>query len=220
MNTRFRFRWCCPCLAVAVALLVLPACSGSKPEAPKPAPAPADASKGVQPPLAAPVEPSLNVGDVEAGVILSATVPPEAITTGITVDNMETKRDRLAMATITVRPPYPEKLMVTLSIKPNVNFEKQPVVVRGKMRRDEQPMGSEYAAVIAEGGPAAKNAVKFECNVLEGLSTVPESMLVYARLDAFLMPAKTPASALDAKTATSEQHTELLSNPVRINFVK
>ena len=81
---------------------------------------------------------------------------------------METKRDRLAMATITVRPPYPEKLMVTLTVKPNVSFEKQPVVVRGKMRRDEQPMGPEYATVVAEGGPAAKSAVKFECNVLEG----------------------------------------------------
>jgi len=34
------------------------------------------------------------------------------------------------------------------------------------------------------------------------------------------MPPDSPAAGIDPKTAQSDQHTELLSNPVRINFVK
>jgi hypothetical protein len=217
MNIRPWFWLCCPALLVTAALTALPGCSGPKSEAPKAAESAAPTAPA---PLAPPVEPGLNIGDVEAGVVVSATVPPEAITGQVLVDNMETARKRLSMATITVKPPYPAKLTVRVTLAPQVSYEKQPVVVRGKLRRDEQPIEPEYSTLVTKGGPLGNSAVKYDFDVMQGLATPPDTMLVYARFDAYLMPKDTPVTGIDPKTAQSDQHTELLSNPVRINFVK
>ncbi len=217
MNIRPWYWLCCLSLSLTVALVVLPGCSGPKPEASKPL---ETTAKPAQPPLALPVVPGLNVGDVEAGVIVSATVPPTALSGQVSVDNMQTARDRLAMATVTVKPPYPATLTIQVSLTPKVSFEKQPVVVRGKMRRDEQPMEPEFSTVVAKGGPTGDTGVKYDFDVMQGLTTPPDTMLVYARFDAYLMPVDTPITGIDPKTSQSDQHTELLSNPVRINFVK
>ena len=217
MNIRPWFCLCCLSLSVTGALIALPGCSGPKSEAPKAA---ENAAPPAPAPLAKPVEPGLNIGDVEAGVVISATVPPEAISDQISVDNMETARKRLSMATITVKPPYPAKLTVRVTLAPQVSYEKQPVVVRGKLRRDEQPIEPEYSTVVTKGGPVGDTAVKYDFDVMQGLATPPDTMLVYARFDACLMPKGTPVTGIDPKTAQSDQHTELLSNPVRINFVK
>ena len=131
MNIRSWFWLCCVSLPVTAALIALPGCSGAKPEAPKAA---ETAVQPVQPP-AAPVVPGLDIGDVEAGVVVSATVPPEAISEQVAVDNMETARKRLSMATVTVKPPYPAKLTLRVTLSPQVSYEKQPVVVRGRLRR-------------------------------------------------------------------------------------
>ena len=217
MNIRPWSRLCCLSLLLTAALVVLPGCSGPKPEAPK---ADESAAKPAQPPLAAPVVPGLNVGDVEAGVVVSATVPPEGISAQVTVDNMETKRERLAMATVTVKPPYPAKLSIQVTLTPKVSFEQQPVVVRGRMRRDEQPIEPEFSTLVTKGGPTGETAIKCEFDAMQGLAAPPDTMLVYARFDAYLLPVDSPVTGVDPKTATSDQHTELLSNPVRINFVK
>ncbi len=216
MNIRSWFWLCCVSLPVTAALIALPGCSGAKPEAPKAA---ETAVQPVQPP-AAPVVPGLDIGDVEAGVVVSATVPPEAISEQVAVDNMETARKRLSMATVTVKPPYPAKLTLRVTLSPQVSYEKQPVVVRGRLRRDEVPIEPEFSTLVTKGGLIGDNTIKYDFDVMQGLATPPDTMLVYARFDAYLMPKDTPATGLDPKTAQSDQHTELLSNPVRVNFVK
>ena len=217
MNIRSWFRLCCLLLPVTAALIALPACSAPKPEAPKAVEKPA---KPPQPPLAAPVEPGLNIGDVEAGIIVAATVPPEGLSPQVAVENMETKRDRLAMSTITVKPPYPEKLTLRVTLTPKVSYVKQPVVVRGKLRRDEKPLEPEFSTVVSEGGPTLATTIKCDFDIMQGLATPPETMLVYAQFDAYLMPMDTPITGIDPKTSQSDQHTELLSNPVRVYFAK
>jgi len=217
MNTRPLFWFCCFTLAAMVAMTAFPGCSGAKPEPPK---APEGAAKPAEAPLAKPVEPGLDIGDVEAGVVVSATVPAEAITDQVSVDNMETARKRLSMATVTVKPPYPQKLIVRVTLAPQVSYEKQPVVVRGKLRRDEQPIEPEFSTIVSKGGPIGDNTIKFDFDVMQGLSAPPDTMLVYARFDAWLMPKGTPPTGLDPNSANSDQHTVLTSNPVRINFVK
>lgn len=220
MNIRSWLPWCCLLLPVTAVLLSLSACSAPKSETPKTAEATA---QPVAPPpavAAPPAVPTLNVGDVEAGVIVSATVPPEGLSAQVSVENMETKRDRLAMATVTVKPPYPGTLSIQVTLTPKVSFKEQPVVVRGKMRRDEQPIEPEFATVVTEGGPTLATTIKFDFDVMNGLAAPPETMLAYARFDAYLMPVGTPIMGIDPKTAQSDQHTEIMSNPVRINFVK
>lgn len=220
MNIRPWFWLCCLSLSLTAALISLPGCSAPKSEAPKPAETAAQPGTPAQPAPATPAAPALNIGDVEAGVVVSATVPPEGISEQVRVDNMETARDRLAMATVTVKPPYPAVLNIQVTLNPKVSFEKQPVVVRGKMRRDEQPIEPEFATVVAKGGPTGEVSIKYEFDVMQGLTTPPETMLVYARFDAFLMPLDMPITGIEPKTAQSDQRTELLSNPVRVNFVK
>jgi hypothetical protein len=217
MNIRPWFWLCCLLLTVTAALVALPGCSGSKSEAPK---AVENAAKAAEPPLAPPVEPGLDIGDVEAGGVISATGPPEAITDQVSVENMETARKRMSMATVTVKPPYPQKLIIRVTLAPQVSYEKQPVVVRGKLRRDEQPIEPEFSTMVAKGGPIGDTTIKYDFDAMQGLAAPPDTMLVYARFDAYLMPKGTPPTGLDPKTAQSDQHTELLSNPVRINFVK
>ena len=217
MNIRSWYWLCCLSLSLTAALMVLPGCSGPKSEPPKSV---EPTAKPVQPPLAAPVVPGLNVGDVEAGVVISATMPPESLSGQVSVDNMQTARGGLAMCTVTVKPPYPEKLNIQVTLTPKVSFEKQPVVVRGRMRRDEKPIDPEFTTVVTRGSPTGDAAIKYEFDAMQGLATPPDTMLVYARFDAYLLPLDTPIMGIDPKTATSDQHTELLSNPVRINFVK
>lgn len=217
MNIRPWFWLCCLSLSVMAAWIALPGCSGPKPEPPK---AVENAAPPAQPPLAAPVTPGLDIGDVEAGVVISATVPPEALSDQVSVDNMETARKRLSMATVTVKPPYPAKLTLRVTLSPQVSYEKQPVVVRGKLRRDEQPIEPEFSTLVTKGGLVGDNTIKCDFDVMQGLAAPPETMLVYARFDAYLLPKDAPATGLDPKTATSDLHTDLLSNPVRINFVK
>lgn len=217
MNIRTLFWLCCLSLSVTAALIALSACSGPKPEPPMAA---ESAAKPAPEAPAKPAEPGLNVGDVEAGVVVSATVPPEEVSAQVSVDNMETARKRLSMATVTVKPPYPAKLTVRVTLSPQVSFEKEPVVVRGKLRRDEQPIEPEFSTIVTKGGPVGDSSIKYDFDVMQGLAAPPDTMLVYARFDAYLMPKGTPPTGLDPKTVQSDRHTELISNPVRINFVK
>ena len=76
MKIRSLFWLCGLSLSVMVALNALPGCSGTKSEQPK---ADDSAAKPAPAPVVPPVEPGLDIGDVEAGVVISATVPPEAI---------------------------------------------------------------------------------------------------------------------------------------------
>ena len=69
----------------------------------------------------------------------------------------------------------------------------------------------------ADGTPALPRG--FTVNVLEGLSEVPDTMLIHVRADAWLMPEGTDESTLNPLTDTAPDQVTIMSNPVRINFV-
>lgn len=214
-------------LALAACVLLPVGCSqgGTPPSAePKPAAAPPAASP--QAPDAAPVPAGIDIGDVESSIVVAATVPSEGLPPQVTVEEMETARSRLALCTVTVRPPYPASLTLRMTLEPQRGFEERPVVLRGAVYRDDAPLSPALETVVGAKGPAAPVApaaarpLTVEVDLMQGLTPVPDTMLVVGKLDAFLMDAGAPEAGLDPATATSASRTVLQSNPVRVNFVR
>lgn len=169
-----------------------------------------------------------DLGDVESTIVFSATATPGILPEQVSVDEMMTARGRMAMCTITVRPPYPASLMVRLILEPQREFADTPVVLRGHAYRDEAPLSPGLATVIGANTPPPAAAPQmpvnwprtFDVDVMQGLDTPPDSMLVVGRLDAYLTEPGTPENSLDPATAESAQKTQLMSSPLRINFLK
>ena len=204
------------------------ACSGQKeadgePPAPRPAaPAPTQAAT----PLAE--RPPIDPGDVDSGIMILGTLAPESVSATTQAEYIETARETLSMTIITARPPFPEKLLIQFEMTSSRDFVERPVVARARAYRDnDTPLGEEHAYVMGrnarrpepdESGMVIPRA--FVVDALEGLEAPPDTMLVYARADAWLMETGTDENALDPRTATSPERVTLISNPVRINFEK
>lgn len=228
-------------IAVIACLVLAAACSkpdatdtapGAVPSAPEtPAVPYASPQQEGAPPEAPPVvteAPPVDLGDVDSGIFLRGLLAPEAASATCTAEYVETMRGNLSLTTITVKEPFPEQLPIRFEFSAKRDFPDTPVVIRARAYRGEnEPMGEEYACVLgsnARGLPAAEGAeplqYAFTVNVLEGLETIPDTMLVFGRADAWLMPKGTVETLLDPKTADSPHTVALMGNPVRINFVR
>ncbi len=217
-------------LALAVCVLLPVGCSKAGPP-PSAEPKRTDALPAAPPqaPDAAPVPAGIDIGDVESSIVVAATVPPEGLPAEVTVEEMKTARDRLALCTVTVRPPYPASLTLRMTLEPQRGFAERPVVLRGAVYRDDAPLSPALETVVGAKGsaapaapvaPAAARPLTVEVDLMQGLTPVPDTMLVVGKLDAFLMDAGAPEAGLDPATATSASRTVLQSNPVRVNFVR
>lgn len=229
-----------PLLAFLACVVLLSACS--KPDAGKtetpvssavpdtPAVPYASQVPGETPPPAEPAKerPPLDIGDVDSGIFLRGVLAPEAESPTVTAEYIETVRGTLSMTTITVKEPFPEKLMVRFELTARRNFEERPVVIRARAYRgDNEVIGEEFACVMGaeamdkpqEDGqtPVSRG---FSVNVLDGLTAVPDTLLVHGRADAWLMTEGTSEMLIDPKVADSPDKVALMGNPVRINFVK
>lgn len=213
---------------VLAACVLLPAGCSQGGEPPSAEPKRADAPPAAQPqaPEAAPGPAVIDIGDVESSIVVKATVPPDGLPPQVTVEEMETARGRLALCTVTVRPPYPASLTLRMTLEPQRGFAERPVVLRGAVHRDDAPLSPALETVVGAGGsavpaaPVAARPQQVEVDLMQGLSPVPDTMLVVGKLDAFLMDAGAPEAGLDPATATSASRTVLQSNPVRVNFVR
>lgn len=216
------------CILILASLAVaLSACSAKdtdrEPASLKPA---ASVPLPASPQAALPERPTIDLGDVDSGVLLIGLLEPSAASDTVTADYVQTQRNRLSMATITVKPPHPEQLPLRFEIASTRAFAERPVVLRIRVYRDEVAIGEEAAFVLGKdaavvatdpsGNPLPR---MLQVNALEGLESAPETMLIHARADAWLMETGAPEDLIDPRTATSPDRVSLLSNPVRINFV-
>ena len=213
----------------AISILTV-ACSGQK-DADREYSAPA-ASKNTMTPMssdsAIPEKLSIDPGDVDSGIYINARLAPESESVAVTADYIETQRSTLSMTTITARLPFPDALLVAFEVSPNRDFAERPVVLRVRAYRDnDTQIGEEQAYVLGkdarlpqmdENGVSIPRA--FVVNALEGLTEIPDTMLLHAKADAWLTATGTDETTLDPLTATSPDHVSLMSNPVRINFEK
>ena len=207
----------------AFVLILAPACSREKADSQEPHAAEMAAHPAAAPESPAPKGPiPINVGDVESGIQVKATIAPENKAANVAVDEMTTARSQMVMCTVTVSPPYPEHLPVTFTVTASRDFLERVVVLQGNGLRDDAPLEPRYSAVVsARTAPEGEKYTRtFTVDVMQGLSAAPKTMLVNAKLDALLMPALADLEKLDPATAQSTDKTVIFSNPVRINFVE
>ncbi len=169
------------------------------------------------PPATSGAEHEVNIGDVEAQVRILGTLAPQSEADNVQVQVYE-HGPVIDMATVTVNPPYPTELNVVFTTRALRDFPVTPVVVRAKVLVDKREIGS-YATKF--GVRATFEEREDVVDVLAGLDTIPESMLVHVEAEAVLMPQGTDEASVDPLTATAsvERRTVIRSNPVRINFV-
>ena len=203
----------------------VPAKAAPVPEPPTPAEA---APVPEPPPPPAPRPEPLDIGDVDSGIFIHGLLAPESASDTVTADYIETLRGTLSLTTITVKEPFPDQLLVRFELKARRNFPGRPVVIRARAYRGKsEVIGAEYACVLGSdaqvpmGGPNQEPFTHaYTVNVLEGLTAIPDTLLVHGQADAWLMPEGTSEVLIDPKSATSPDQVPLVGNPVRINFVK
>ena len=171
---------------------------------------------------------TIDPGDVDSGIFINAKLMPESESDTVSAEYIETMRGTLSMAIITVKPPFSDTLLVEFEISPNRDFAERPVVMRVQAYRDDKTLlGEEQGYVLGENATQHKQNEKgggtpriFVVDALEGLTETPETVLVYAKANAWLMPTGTDETGLEPLTASSPDRVAIMSNPVRINFEK
>lgn len=173
-----------------------------------------------------PVAQLQDIGDVEQRVRISGTLAEHAAAPNIDVVDRITPHDVYTMSTITVSPPYPEELWIGFTVSTPDEWGDNPVVLHTTILRDDEPL-VEFPTVLGEHAHRTEHPERGEwldryqeVDVLQGLDTVPDTMLVIADARALLMPVGTEEEDLDPYTAETPEtrRTVLSSNPVRINF--
>jgi hypothetical protein len=201
--------------AAAAAVLML-GC-GQSGTATKPAAAPSD--------VAVPQSGGLDIGDAEHHLAVEARLAAEAKSPTITSEDLVDDTKNLTMVTLTVGHPVPDSLPISFSLRSTEDFGTSPVVVLGTALRDDQPMG-EFHTVAGLGArslparAAGQAPAVWTFDVLDGLESVPETMLVNARITLKLAPQGTSEADIDPLTFQVGPDSETIefSNPVRINF--
>lgn len=175
----------------------------------------------------------LDIGDVETSVTISATLADRsAAGGGIQVDAMKTPRGDLVLVTIDVNPPAPPELWVTVKLKSSRDFETRPVAVRGHIFREVESSGEKTdlstfelvlgknARMLPQSGQGPLMPCEYQVNVLDGLATTPQTMLVVAEAELLMLPEGTPENLVDPHSATADDGNiaTVMSNPIRINF--
>lgn len=208
----------------AIIALLAGACSGQK-EADREYTDPSEAKNNtITLPSDSPIleKQAIDLGDVDSGISIKGKLAPESLAENVTAEYIETLRETLSMTTITVKAPFPEKVMVEFTVLPSRDYVERPVVLRARAYREDTAYDGEYGYVLgkeARFGSDSQNR-RFTVDALEGLAEIPDTLLLHARADAWLMPEGTDETTLNPMTDTSPDRVSLMSNPVRINFVK
>jgi hypothetical protein len=172
------------------------------------------------------VKEGIDIGDVEHGVRLEVTLPEDARPPQVQVEEMRDLKKDLNMVIVTLKDPALAALPVQVKIFAGADTSTQPVVLRGRVMRDNAAIASFHTilspaadrVVLLDGQPFPD--LTFNCDTLKAMEPRPASYLIHVEADAFLMPAGTDPATLDAATATAvpTSTTTLLSNPVRVNL--
>lgn len=156
------------------------------------------------------------IGDVETGLRVTLRLDAESKLGNVKYEELETMRKDLARVSVEVRPPYPDELWLTFLIRANIGFQGNPVRVKARVYVDKNEVEA-FEFVFGENPALRPRATRV--NVLAGLDTVPESLLVHAEVEAALFEGVDPAS-FDPATAVARRGNTVtvFSNPVRIDF--
>lgn len=161
-----------------------------------------------------------NVGDAETSIELNLELDPAmAAAPGVKEDRVLNAKKQLSQSTVTVTTPGLKELWVKLRVRPSRPFIERPVVLRGVIERDNQPLASfqvKLGKYAMENDP--DNPKEFRVNLLADLPTLPASMLVFAKAEVLLLPTGTDEATIDVPNVTVEEGdiSAKISNPLRV----
>ncbi len=176
----------------------------------------------------------LNFGDVEATVNIEVTVKEEDVPLGSSADELRAQyHKKLTSASADIKGLAPTSLMTNIFLKTKTDFTHTPVILRGKMLREIEIGKREeiytFTTVIDSptiaGGKAPMQPSnydwEFKVDAFQGLSALPETMLLHVEAEAILLEPDTDLASLDIETfpGNIDNSGYLLSNPLRINYV-
>lgn len=203
-------------LSLIAALVVLTSCQPDKPWSPDDEPGVDPANTSEAEPIS-PVKEPTNIGDVEQGLWFEARLVSDSIPPGATNEEVENRRNRLAIVNVTLPRPLPDQLMAVYTLKSTRNFENTPVILRAQILVDDVPVGNVQEVIEVLG---RDNAVTRTVDLLSAFEQVPDSFLATVEGEFYLMPEGTDASTLDPATATSGSMSKAIQfNPIRVNVV-
>lgn len=163
-----------------------------------------------------------NVGDAETSIELYLELDPDtALLPNVKEDRILNAKHQLSQSNVTLDAATQKEFWVRIRIRPTKPFVERPVVLRGVLERDGQPIVS-FQTVLGkyatEDDPDHPKV--FRVNVLDGLAAPPASMLLFARAEVLLMPAGTDEKTIDTANATADQGdiSAKISNPMRITL--
>lgn len=213
-------------LIVALAV-VIAGCSNPKPKAAPPLELPPGQESAAA--MQSPAEKVIDIGDVESSISCELNLAEADRAAGWKVTELRDTRKGLSMVTAEL-PAAPETMPVTASIHSLAAFADTPVMVRGRLLREVNPgerveigtfslVAGRWAESLPSRGENQPPA-SWSFNALEGLDTVPESMMLMVETTLVLTPFGTDETALDPETADTAEgfSTVELSNPLRINI--
>lgn len=145
----------------------------------------------------------------------------------VTEKKEETLRGTLNISTINVSSPLPQ-LWLRVRIDPGIgfNYVKRPVFVRGSIIRENQTIDT-FETIVGRNSSrtetievSALKPLEFKVDVLQGLTPLPDTLLVHAQAELTLLPEGVDESTVNAAqiNATPDTQTTVISNPVRINI--
>ena len=212
---------------------VLAGCGGQESAAPTSSAEPAEpAATSTEPavPVAGPRE--LNIGDIEAEVKFEVRLDADVAPAGVTSEELSSQKQKLNLVTVTVEGARPAELWLRIDLSTQLEFPERPVAARGRLIREVEAGVKEtlftFETIFDDNASARRRREggdfppqNFRAEVMQGLSEMPETMLLYGEMDVVIMPKGTDPATLDPATArhTPESEGLLLSNPVRINYV-
>lgn len=163
-----------------------------------------------------------NVGDAETSIELVLELDPASASDSVKEEQVLTAKKTLSQAAVTVSGPAPGELWVRIRIKPNQPFVERTVVLRGVLTRDNAPI-AQFQTVLGKYSlqDEPEHPKVFRVNVLDGLSAVPETMLLFAKAEVLLAPKGTDEATIDPATLAADQGdtSAKISNPLRITVV-
>ncbi len=174
-----------------------------------------------------------NFGDVEANLQLEVIIAEKDVPAGGAVTELRAaNKEKLNIMTLDIEGAAPTALPITMLIKAKKSFADNFVAVRGKLLREittgEREEIFTFNTLVDERfyrdlkkDPAeGPFPALFSTDALNGLETMPPTMLLYVEAEAVLVDMATDKLSIDLATVTSSE-TEtgtLLSNPIRINY--
>ncbi len=168
----------------------------------------------------------LDIGDVEAKTRVELTIDSAFRSEQFQVNEMRDLRKKLAMVNATITPPFPEQLPLVLDLSVYSDFSTTPIIVKGTLLRDKQPVDHFYT-ILGQNTkrPPVQDAswpLEFTLDAFKDLDTLPDTFLLHAELEIILMPEGTDEAMLAPQNieAADKESSIILSNPIRIDLKK